>query len=328
MTPGIPVVINVGAGSAGGADLANKIAQSFQARAVPADVRAASSGSELVAMIRAAINEHPSAIVAGGGDGTISSAAAQLAGTDITLGVLPLGTLNHFAKDLGIPLEIDAAVQCIVEGNSTLVDVGEVNDRVFINNSSLGLYPDMLRDRERQQRRLGRGKLNSLVWASVAAFRRWPFMTVVLDVRGNERRYRTPLVFIGNNEYRMEGFDIGARERLDGGQLSIYVVKKPGRAPLVLLALQAMLGRLRQSRDFEAVLASDCAIETRHAQLLVATDGEVSTMSSPLRYRMRPRCLRVFVPANAERQKAGRHSHKNKWEATGEPEASHPSSTV
>lgn len=300
MTPDIPVVINVGAGSAGGADIAKTIAQAFHARAVPADVRAASSGSELVALIRTAINEHPRAIVAGGGDGTMSSAAALLASTDITLGVLPLGTLNHFAKDLRIPLEIDAAVQCIVDGNSTLVDVGEVNDRVFINNSSLGLYPDMVRDRERQQRRLGRGKLNSLVWASVAAFRRWPFMTVALAVRGSERRYRTPLVFIGNNEYLMKGFDIGARERLDGGQLSIYVVKKPGRAPLVLLALQALLGRLRQSRDFEAVLASECVIETPHPQLLVATDGEVATMSSPLNYKIRPRSLSVFVPA-AER---------------------------
>jgi diacylglycerol kinase family enzyme len=296
VTTGIPVVINAGAGSAGAADLANTIAQSFLAHGARADLRAASTGSELVAMIRAAVSEHPRTIVAGGGDGTISSAAALVADTDISLGVLPLGTLNHFAKDLRIPLEIDEAVQCIVGGNSTLVDVGEVNDRVFINNSSLGIYPDMVRDRERQQHRLGRGKLNSLLWASVAAFRKWPFMTVAIEARGSERRYRTPRVFIGNNEYRMEGFEIGARERLDGGQLSVYVVKKPGRAPLVMLALQALIGRLRQSRDFEAVLAAECVIETPHSQLLVATDGEVATMSSPLRYRIRPRCLRVLVP--------------------------------
>ena len=298
MTTGIPVVINAGAGSAGAADLANTIAQSFLAHGARADFRSASTGSELVAMIRAAVSEHPRAIVAGGGDGTISSAAALLAGTDISLGVLPLGTLNHFAKDLRIPLAIDKAVQCIVGGNTMLVDVGEVNDRVFINNSSLGLYPDMVRDRERQQHRLGRGKLNSLLWASVAAFRKWPFMTVALEVRGGERRYRTPLVFIGNNEYRMEGFEIGERERLDGGQLSVYVVKEPGRAPLVVLALQALIGRLRQSRDFEAVLATECVIETPHAQLLVATDGEVATMSSPLRYRIRPSSLRVLVPVS------------------------------
>lgn len=294
--PPIPVVINAGAGTAGGSTLAVTIAEAFRARGVQADVRAAASGSELEAMIRDAIAARPRALVAGGGDGTVSSAASMLAGTTIALGVLPLGTLNHFAKDLRVPLELDAAVRCIVDGHTTLVDVGEVNGRVFINNSSLGLYPDMVRDRERQQRRLGRGKLNSLLWASIAAFRRWPFMTVVLDVDGMDRRYVTPLVFIGNNEYAMEGFQIGARERLDGGRLSIYVVRKPGRAPLVWLAVQALVGRLKQARDFDGALASTCTIETRHARLLVSTDGEVSMMSSPLHYRIRPRGLRVFVP--------------------------------
>lgn len=298
-SPELLVVINAGAGSAGGAELASTITQLFFSRGVRADVRAAASGSELDAMIRDAVAKRPRALVAGGGDGTISSVAALLAGTGITLGVLPLGTLNHFARDLHVPLELEAAVQSIVDGNTTQVDVGEVNERIFINNSSLGLYADMVRDRGRQQRRLGRGKLSSLVWASVAAFRRWPFLTVVLEVEGTERRYRTPLVFIGNNEYRMEGFQIGERERLDGGRLSIYVAKKPGRAPLVLLALQALIGRLSQSRDFEAVLASECVIETPHAQLLVATDGEVTTLSSPLRYKIRPRSLLVLVPVPA-----------------------------
>jgi len=293
------VIINVGAGTAHGSALAHTITELFRARGVSAEVRAASSGAEIEPMIRAAAERHPRALVAGGGDGTISSAAAILAGTDIALGVLPLGTLNHFAKDLHVPLALEPAVQNIVHGNVELVDVGVVNGRVFINNSSLGLYPDMVRDRERQQHRLGRGKLNSLVWASVAAFRRWPFMTVVLEVQEQERRYDTPLVFIGNNEYLMEGFDIGARTRLDGGRLSIYVVKKPGRGPLILLALQALLGRLRQSRDFEAMLATHCVIETPHARLLVATDGEVSTMSSPLRYEIRPRSLKVIVPVRA-----------------------------
>ena len=292
----IRVIINAGAGTAGGSALAVTIADAFRARGVRADVRAAASGTALEAIIRDAIAAHPRALVAGGGDGTVSSAASVLAGTDIALGVLPLGTLNHFAKDLRVPLELDAAVQCIVDGHTALVDVGEVNGRVFINNSSLGLYPDLVRDRERQQRRLGRGKLNSLLWASVAAFRRWPFMTVVLDVDGMHRRYVTPLVFIGNNEYQMQGFEIGMRERLDSGKLSIYVVRKPGRAPLIWLAVQALVGRLRQARDFDSALASACSIETRHARLLVSTDGEVSMMSSPLHYRIRARDLRVFLP--------------------------------
>jgi diacylglycerol kinase family enzyme len=212
------------------------------------------------------------------------------------LGVLPFGTLNHFAKDLRIPLELEAAVANIIAGNAIAVDVGEVNGRVFINNSSLGLYPDIVRDRERQQSRLGRGKWRSLVWASLAAFRRFPFLRVRIEVEGTKRVYATPLVFVGNNEYKMEGFDIGERNRIDQGRLSVYIVKREGRAALVRLALQALAGRLRQARDFEALTTAEFVIDTRHARILVATDGEVQPMETPLHYRTRPRSLRVIVP--------------------------------
>ena len=210
--------------------------------------------------------------------------------------MLPFGTLNPFAKDLDIPLELEEAVGNIIDGNAIAVDVGEVNGRVFINNSSLGLYPDMVRDRERQQSRLGRGKLRSLVWASIAAFRRYPFLAVRIEVDGTKRVQVTPLVFVGNNEYSMEGFNIGERARIDSGRLSIYIVKKQGRAALVRLSLEALFGRLRQARDFEALTATDFVIETRHSRILVATDGEVQGMKPPLHYRIRPRSLRVIVP--------------------------------
>jgi len=298
VTTGIPVVINAGAGSAGAADLANTIAQSFLAHGARADLRSASTGSELVAMIRAAVSEHPRAIVAGGGDGTISSAAALLAGTDISLGVLPLGTLNHFAKDLRIPLAIDKAVQCIVGGNTMLVDVGEVNDRVFINNSSLGLYPDMVRDRERQQRRLGRGKWWAMLWASLATLRRSPFLWLTLEIEGRDAvHYRSPFVFVGNNDYVMEGFDIGARESLRGGRLSIYTTTRRTRLGLVALALRAVLGRLRQARDFSTAAACRVRIDSPHRRLLVATDGEVTAMETPLEFRVLPAALPVLAPS-------------------------------
>ena len=152
----------------------------------------------------------PGVIVAGGGDGTVSTVAAALVDTDICLGVLPLGTLNHFAKDLGLPLDLEAAVRCIATGVTSRVDVGEVNGRVFVNNSSLGLYPDIVRDREQQQKRFGRGKWHALLRASIAALRRYPFLQVSLAVEGRERAYRTPFVFIGNNAYRMEGLTMAS----------------------------------------------------------------------------------------------------------------------
>jgi diacylglycerol kinase family enzyme len=292
----VPVIINAGAGNPHVANRSRTLSALFHAGGVNVDIRLARTGAEIETLIHTAVAEHPRMLVAAGGDGTISTAAGALAGTDITLGVLPFGTLNHFAKDLGIPLDLEASVQNIVENNVIAVDVGEVNGRVFINNSSLGLYPDIVRDRERQQSRLGRGKWRSFLWASVAVLRRFPFLTVRIEVEGTKRGFVTPLVFIGNNEYKMEGFEIGVRESLECGVLSVYIVKRPGRGALVRLSLAALFGRLQQARDFEALTAAEFVIETRHHQVLVAADGEVQRMTSPLHYRARPRSLRVIVP--------------------------------
>jgi len=292
----VPVIINAGAGNPHVEDRSRTLSELLLAGGIDADVRLARTGSDIDALVRAAVNEHPPMLIAAGGDGTISTAAAALAGTDIPLGVLPFGTLNHFAKDLGIPLELEASVQNIIDGNLTAVDVAEVNGRVFINNSSLGLYPDMVRDRERQQSRLGRGKWHSFLWASLSVLRRFPFLVVRIELESTKEDFVTPVVFIGNNEYEMQGFDIGARASLQGGVLSIYIVKKQRRAALAWLSLAALLGRLEQARDFEALTATELVIETHRKRVLVSADGEVQPMTSPLHYRIRPRALRVIVP--------------------------------
>jgi len=292
------VILNAASGpGSNDATLADRIATLFEAAGADASVVLAHGGAELSTRIDEAIARRPDVIVAGGGDGTVSSVAAALADGTIALGVLPLGTLNHFAKDLGLPLELEAAVERVARGAIERVDIGEVNGRVFINNSSLGLYPAIVRDRELQRKRLGRGKWPALAWASLSALRRFPFLSARLSVDGVERRLRTPFVFIGNNEYLMEGFAIGERDRLDDGRLSVYVVQRASRASLLLLALRALVGRLKQARDFEAMLAGEIVVESRHRRLRVATDGEITLMAPPLRYRIRPKALLVVAGA-------------------------------
>ncbi len=295
------IVAVVNAGSGGGNDnaLAERLTALFRSAGADADIRLA-RGAEIDAAVHAAAAAKPDVIVAGGGDGTVSAVSAVVVGTDIALGVLPLGTLNHFAKDLGMPLDLEAAVAVIATGATARVDVGEVNGRVFVNNSSLGLYPDIVRDRERQQKRLGRGKWPALVWATLAALRRFPFLAVKLSVDGSEHVYRTPFVFIGNNEYRMEGFAIGERDGLGDGRLSLYIAQRPGRARLFQLAIRALFGRLRQARDFQVFQAEEIIVESRHRRLRVATDGEVTSMAPPLRYRVRAASLLVVQPAPAD----------------------------
>ena len=176
------------------------------------------------------------------------------------------------------------------------IDVGEVNGRIFLNNSSLGLYPSLVHHRERQQQRLGRGKWTAFAWAALLVLRRYPSLSVRVRVDGIDLVRRTPLVFVGNNIYKMEGLNIGVREQLAAGTLSLYIPRRPGRLGLIRIALRALFGRLRAVNDFDALLAMEFQIETRRKQVRVATDGEVNRMATPLHYRIRAGALRVMVP--------------------------------
>jgi len=259
-------------------------------------VTLAQSGAAMTAAARAAIESGMTIVVAGGGDGTINAVASVVVDSGAAFGVLPLGTLNHFAKDAGIPLALDEAIANVVDGRRKRVDVGEVNEQIFLNNSSLGLYPDIVRDREKQQQRLGRSKWVAAMWATFGALRRYPFLSLRLRLDEGDIARRTPFVFIGDNEYTMEGFSIGARSALDGGKLSLYVAQRPGRLGLIRLAWRALSGRLAQEKDFDVLLADTMEIATRHKRIRVATDGEVTVMATPLRYRIRPGALSVIVP--------------------------------
>ena len=293
----IPLIVNGAAGAGSSVDLLSL----FGDAGVPARLVPVRRGDDLSAVAAAVVRERPPVIVAGGGDGTLSAVASSVAGTGIALGVLPLGTLNHFAKDLGIPLDTMDAVRAIAAGNTLEVDVGVVNGHIFINNSSLGLYPHIVRDRDTQQRRLGRSKWYALAWATLTAVRRSRLLNVRIAHEDGVSHCSTRFIFIGNNAYTMEGFNVGARERLDRGHLSIYLSSRRSRWHLVTLALRALVGRLHQAEDFVAMSARTLEIETRvRRSLHVATDGEVKRMDMPLEYAIRPRALRVIVPAPAE----------------------------
>lgn len=254
-------------------------------------------GHDIGAAVRRALELGCRTVVAAGGDGTLNAVASQLVNAPAALGVLPLGTLNHFAKDLGLPTRPEDALRVIATGHTRAIDVGEVNGHYFLNNSSLGLYPDIVRDRERQQTRLGRGKWTAFFWAVWGALRRYPFMTVRLRVNGEDFVQRSPFVFVGNNAYQMEGFQIGQRASLEDGQLSVYVAHRAGRWRLLQLGLRALAGRLRPTRDFRVLTAPELGIDTPHRHLRVATDGEVRVLQAPLHYRIHAGALRVITPA-------------------------------
>ena len=291
------ILINADAGGRFDETLRERLSEIFQAAGAKADIVVAGAPDEVGQIAQAAAQENYEMIVAGGGDGTVNLVASALIGSGKVLGVLPLGTLNHFAKDLRIPIDFEAAVQNLVSGSEVQVDVGEVNGRIFLNNSTLGLYPVLVREREKQQR-LGWGKWPAFVWATIAALRRYPFVSVRVSVDGKPVMTRTPFVFVGNNQYIMERLNVGTRDHLDTGELSLYMTTGMGRLGLVRLALRSLLGRLRNERDFMAMSAREVTIATKSTRARVATDGEVDVLQTPLEYRIRARALTVVVQAS------------------------------
>jgi diacylglycerol kinase family enzyme len=297
MSQRVEVIINAGSGSVTFDETKHLLEEQLESHGIDARIQLAQNGADIIALAKKAAQGDTEIIVAGGGDGTISGVAAIVMDAGKTLGVLPLGTLNNFSKDLEIPQDLAEAVRIIAENNVIEIDVGEVNGRIFINNSSIGLYPRIVRKRVKQQHRLGRGKWTAAFWAAWRVIRLAPLLKVRLDLGERQFRRKTPFVFVGNNEYEMDFFNIGRRTKLDDGKLSVYFLKRGGQWGLIMLIVRTLFGRLRQAKDFEEVSTEEITIETRKKRLLVAFDGEISTMRTPLYYRIRSRALKVIAPA-------------------------------
>lgn len=301
MSQHVHVIVNAGSGSVLGDETAQSLRERFIAFGIKAEVHLARSGQDIVRLAREAAAGEAELIVAGGGDGTISTVAIEASAAGKTLGILPLGTLNNFSKDLGIPQNLNAAVRVIAEGEVHQIDLAEVNGRIFINNSSIGLYPKMVVRREQQQQKLGRGKWAAAFWASFRLFRISPFLKVDIELDGRVFERKTPFVFVGNNEYEMDMYNIGRRPSLEEGKLSLYFLHRQGRAGLLMLLWKTLTGGLKQWKDFEAVETEHVTIRARRKRIRVAFDGETDIMRPPLEYRIRPKALKVIVPRTETR---------------------------
>ena len=278
------------------ARLAAELAGILRSRNRSADFMLRRSGESPEALARAALSRGAQTVVAVGGDGTVSAVAEALAGSDNVLGIIPAGTLNHFARDLRIPLEPEAAVQVIEGGHTIRVDVAEVNGRIFINNSSIGLYPKLVGERAALQAG-GWSKWPALAWATAKVLARYARVNVELKAASAVRSCTTPLVMVANNEYSIRGLSLGTREQLDGGVLGIYIVRDTGRLGFALLCWRALLGHLRPGDELEFLRCVELEIRRRKGQIRVALDGEVERLTSPLRYKIRHADLVVAAPA-------------------------------
>lgn len=289
--PRIAVIVNASGGRASreGASLGVKLERAFAAAGAPISQQLCKA-SDVNAAIAAA--EGAERIVVGGGDGTQGHAAAQIMRSGQVMAVLPLGTLNHLARDLAIPADLDAAALIAAKGPVETIDLGEVGDIVFVNNASLGLYAHMVRARDASRL----PKWLATIPAAWRVLKGMRIRRVELEIDGRRRQIKTPLLFIGNNRYHYQGAQMGQREALSDGVLSVYAVREQGVRALLGFAIRALLGRADPLHDVMELGTAREVIVHGDREVPLAHDGEVTEVCLPLRFRILPRALRVAVP--------------------------------
>jgi diacylglycerol kinase family enzyme len=241
------------------------------------------------------MQEGATCISAMGGDGTVRSVASAVHGTAVPLGVIPGGTLNHFARDVGVGRNVEEALRVLAAGHVEEVDVACVNDQLFLNNSSIGLYPRMVAIRERYERRLG--KWRAILRATLLVAR--GNHSIIVEIQDGEsvKRFRTYLLFIGNNQYEFNLLHLGQRATLEGGELCCFILEAPNRLSLLPSVFHYLRERNPEEHLFRSMCLRELTVIPRYpGPLGVATDGEVLHLTPPLRYKVLPRSLKVVVP--------------------------------
>ncbi|WP_237212833.1 diacylglycerol/lipid kinase family protein [Falsiroseomonas oryziterrae] len=302
----VAVVLNSSAGSLLGRHAAeDEVARHLEAARLEA-IHVPDHPDGLISRLDDAIAHGADAVVVGGGDGTIAAAAAKLIGTETALGILPLGTMNMLAKDLGIPLELGKAAEALAHGTIRAIDVAEVNGHVYLCNSVIGSPSWLGRHRERQR---GKASLRTRAAFAIAnirgAWRHRP-MRLHIEFDGARRAVRlwTRAMAVANNRYA-EGFGlIMVRPRLDAGELTLYVVRRYGLWWWVRLLVGMFLGTWRGAQLVHERTAREVTIRSPRKALRVMSDGEAQILSPPLVYRIHPGALRVIVPRPSEATEA------------------------
>lgn len=295
MAAPLPVLINRSGGTA--ASLGGKLEQTVR------DAFAATGGAIDLELLDAgdmadAIRSHGSApvVAIGGGDGTLGNAAQVLRGMGSALAVLPLGTRNHLARALGVPLDLAEAARVAATGERRRIDLGRAGKRIFVNNASIGLYPRLVRERDRRKLPKWLGTIPA-TWRVLRTMRAHHY---ALSVDGERRVVRTPLLFIGNNHYSLEPGSLGERESLDDGTLSLCAVRAERPLQLIWLAFKVLIGLASEDQDFEDLAeAKSITIEvfgSGEGEIGVALDGEVARMALPLHFDILPAGLGVVAP--------------------------------
>jgi diacylglycerol kinase family enzyme len=292
----IDVIFNVQSGSQDKQDGVATVRERLLAAGARPRIELARTSEELLAASARAREGDADLIVAAGGDGTVTAAASAVIDTPKTLGVLPLGTYNYFAKRRGIPLEIGAALDVLVTGEPRLTSVADVNGRIFLNNSSIGLYPNLLKEREQAYLRIGRNQMTSYLSAALVLVQPQTVLNLQMVADGVPLARRTPLLFVCANPEQLALTGVPGGGCLENGRLAACMMRPLAPPHLWRLAVRALFRGLHGARELEVVCARELVVTVRRPRVRVAMDGEIVRLAVPLRYQLRPDALRVQHP--------------------------------
>jgi diacylglycerol kinase family enzyme len=265
------------------------------ARDAGLDVIDLSREIDIAGICRDQIRRGTGLFIAAGGDGTVHHVTQAVVHTDASLGVIPIGTYNHFARDLNIPLDWRAALQVALTGEKRQVDTARINERFFVNNVSMGLYPELVAKREERGRDYPRWKAR--LYASYVTLRKYPHITVVVESEHHQEVIRTHVFMVSNNSYDLSRIGIESpRTNLEEGRLSVYWLPHLPRLRLMTFVARYLAGRVREVPGFRSFRTLRMRVQSTHAHVKVGVDGEVFTMTTPLAITIVPQSLVVKVP--------------------------------
>lgn len=292
------VIGNLGSGKKDGRQQAEAIRAALEGRVAEFALRATDRGEQLAGLARRAVEDGFDIVVAYGGDGTQSAVAGALTGTQTVMGVLPGGTFNYFARDLGVGETVEDALETLLDAKVRPVDVGQIEDLVFLNNVSLGAYPHILKTREGIYERWGRSRL-AAYWSVLVAMRRLRHpMRLTATVDGQDRHFITSLVFVARSAYQLDAFGLDGADAIRAGNFALLIAKARKPLPLLRSAFRLAFGFSAKDSDFDLILTDRLVIETGKRWQLIAHDGEKTRMVSPFHLRVRHGDLKVLVPAD------------------------------
>ena len=272
------------------------------------------AGRATIDAIRHAARSDAHVVVVGGGDGTVRSAARIVLEHGKTLGILPLGTVNLLARDLGIPFDLDAAIDALAAGEIRRIDVGVVNGRIFLSTSGLGFFVHMAQAREEWRSSSMRSKWVAFAGALWTALARAPDFEIDIDTGDGLRAVRTRAVLTTNNIYEDVPGLVAKRPRLDRGELALHIARHQSRLATLRAAVLAINGGWQVDPGVETIRTRSFTVLSDRSHMRVSNDGELDVIKTPLLYRVRPRALAVLAPRaedNPVRDRSGRNSRSD-----------------